>query len=286
MTRTPKATFDLFDTSNYKSSPRFLNRQTLHSTSSPKIEDDNSKQNLWGNAKPPTQSELEWLEQFGRYPDFNPLKGKLSRRVKLHIANLKQATRVVIYYHYLHRGRTMAQLPYWILIDDIPIGMLLFSLPRLSVPLNGIPPMNVLELARLWLSPDIQNHKLKDSGGNSHAVSVASCAVGKALKKVRQDWFGKYPHLPDILVVVSWADKEHHEGTIYKASNFVEEGTSGGTMHGNRQRPNGGRDQYNLDYAHVKSRYLYSFRRPLTDSQKKRILAERCRFHQLELFSD
>ncbi len=39
---------------------------------------------------------------------------KLRDRVGLRIANLKQATEVIVRNHYLHRGRTMAQLPYWI----------------------------------------------------------------------------------------------------------------------------------------------------------------------------
>ena len=278
----PRTTLDFLDSGDDKSRPRLLNGQTFHISMD--VTTQVKKQTFWGNAKPPTVSELSWIKDFGAYPNFNPSKGKLSRRVHLEIANLKQATQIIVYYHYLHRGRTMAQLPYWILIDDVPVGVLLFSLPRLSVPLDGIPPMNVLELARVWISPDVQQHTLIDSHGSSHAVSVASCAIGKALRRARQDWLRRYPNLPDIWVVVSWADTEHHEGIIYKAANFIAQGKSGGAMHGNRSRPNGGRDQYNLDYAHTKTRFIYKYAQPLTTAEKSRVLAENKKSPQMLLF--
>ena len=62
---------------------------------------------------------------------------KLRSRVSLEVANLKEATQVVVENHYLHRGRTMAQMPYWILLDDKRCGVLLFALPRLSVDFQG-----------------------------------------------------------------------------------------------------------------------------------------------------
>lgn len=80
---------------------------------------------------------------------------ELRDRVSLQIADLKEATRVIVEHHYLHPGRTMAQLPYWIPLDDERVGVILFSYPRLSRPINGFGPMNVLELARLWISPDL-----------------------------------------------------------------------------------------------------------------------------------
>ena len=227
----------------------------------------------WGNAKPPTQKELLWIKSFGRYPHFNPEPGKLSQRVSIKVADLKQATRIIIYFHYLHRGRTMAQLPYWVLVDDIAVGVILYSLPRLSVPIFGIPPMNVVELARMWLSPDVQGKIIKDSNGRSHASSIASCVVAQSLKRIQRDWYTKYPKLPDVLAVVSWADNVHHEGVIYKACNFMEKGKSGGSTHGNRARPNGGRDQLNLDYIHTKTAFLYPYSRRLSDSIKQKMNA-------------
>ncbi|HEX8139331.1 MAG TPA: hypothetical protein VF544_17345 [Pyrinomonadaceae bacterium] len=225
----------------------------------------------WGNAKSPTRKELLWIKSFGRYPDFDPAAGKLSKRVSLKIADLKQATRIIVYYHYLHRGRTMAQLPYWIFVDNVPVGVILYSFPRLSVPLFGIPPMNLLELARMWLSPDVQGRLIMDSEGNHHALSVASCAVAESLRRVQKDWYAKYPALPDVLAIISWADNVHHEGVIYRACNFEEKGQSGGSMHGNRNRPNGGRDQLNSDYVHTKTTFLYRFNGRLPQSAKQKI---------------
>lgn len=60
------------------------------------LEDSHNDEGLnWGNAKPPCKDELSWVKSFGRYLDFNPELGKLSERVSLEIANLKQATRII-----------------------------------------------------------------------------------------------------------------------------------------------------------------------------------------------
>ena len=241
----------------------------------------------WGNAKPPSPAEAVWIDSFGQYPSFDLTRGKISTRVSLKIADLKQATRIIVRYHYLHRGRTMAQLPYWVLVDEVPVGVILYSLPRLSVPLFGIPPMNLAELARMWLSPDVQGKTVEDSDGLSHSLSVASCSVAKSLARIQKDWYKKYPHLPDVFAVVSWADNVHHEGVIYRACNFEEMGQSGGSMHGNRRRPNGGRDQLNSDYEHPKTMFFYRFSGALTETQKHKIAAnQHIVGRQLRLFHD
>ncbi|GEM_PF-2149685 len=262
--RPPTSDFNALESEDDESSPWLLDSQALQDALLPSPV--HLRNRFWGNAKTPTRGELTWIESFGKYPKFDPTAGKLSKRVELEIADLRQATQIIVYYHYLHRGRTMAQLPYWVKLDSIRVGVLLFSLPRLSVPLDGIPPMNVLELARMWLSPDVQGRTVFDSQGIEHSVSVASCAVGKALERVRQDWDAKYPHMPDIRAIVSWADTVHHEGTIYKASNFAAMGSSGGGLHGSRRRPNGGRDQLNSDYANNKTRFLYLLRKDVPKS--------------------
>jgi hypothetical protein len=189
------------------------------------------------------------------------------------MADLKQATAVIVEKHYLHRGRTMAQLPYWILLDGERVGVLLFSLPRMSANFQGHGPMNLLELARMWVDPSVQGRTISDSDGNEHAFAVATCAVGKALRRARQDWHAKYSHLPPIEAVVSWADTVHHEGIIYKAANFTHIGTSGGSLHGNTYRRNGGHDQLHEDYKHLKLSFIYRYRRTLSDSQRRSALA-------------
>lgn len=183
----------------------------------------------------------------------------LRTRVHLEMADLKLATKVVVQHHYLHRGRTMAQLAFWIVMDRHRVGVMLFALPRLSVSFCGYPPMSLLELARLWLVPHVQNQVTVDSRGKQHASCVATCAVGQALRRCRKDWQTKYPHLPPILAVISWADMRRHDGTIYRAANFVEVGLSGGSLHGNTRRPTGGRDQLHSDYLHRKRAFLYKF---------------------------
>jgi hypothetical protein len=184
---------------------------------------------------------------------------RLRDRVELAIAPLKEATDLIVRNHYLHRGRTMAQLAYWIQIDDACVGVMLYAYPRLSVKFHGYAPMNLLELARLWINPAVQGGTVVDSNGQQHASAIATCAVGRSLRRIRADWQGKYPHLPKVLAVVSWADLERHEGTIYRASNFREVGKSGGRSHGGTERINGGRYYNHTDYSHSKATFLYNF---------------------------
>ena len=134
----------------------------------------------------------------------------------------------------------MAQLPYWICIDGKQIGVLLFSLPRISVPVDGVEPMKLLELARIWIHPSLQNLYFEDRNGKKHSLCIVSCAVGKSLKRVKKDWYMKYPTLPEIDAIISWSDDKLHKGTIYKASNFKMTGKSGGNTHGSGKRKDSG----------------------------------------------
>jgi hypothetical protein len=182
-------------------------------------------------------------------------------KIKLVPAVLKEATEVIVEHHYLHRGRTMGQIAYWIEVDGERSGVILFALPRMSVTFQGYHPMELIELARMWLSPSVQGAVITDRDGTPHSYSIASAAVGQALRRIRQDWNVKYPNLPLVKACVSWADLEHHEGTIYRASNFREiEGRSGGSLHGKAHRSNGGHDQAHEDYLHQKSAFLYEYR--------------------------
>jgi len=194
----------------------------------------------------------------------------LRQRVGLEIANLKEAPAVIVKNRYLHRGRTMAQMPYWITFDGNRCGVLLFALPRMSVPFHGHKPMALVELARMWLDPMVQGSRVMDRNGQEHSLSVATCAVGQSLRRIRNDWHGKYPHMPLISGCVSWADDVHHEGTIYRAANFREVGKSGGSLHGTANRRNGGRDQAHSDYLHPKTAFLYEWSRRVPASDLKR----------------
>jgi hypothetical protein len=191
----------------------------------------------------------------------------LKVRIGLEIANLQEATKVIVENHYLHRGRTMGQIAYWVTLDGQRCGVLLFALPRLSVNFRGHGPMNLIELARMWLHPQVQGLKVTDSKGVEHTFAVGTAAVGAALRRIRQDWHGKYPHLPLISACVSWADDVHHEGTIYRASNFKDVGKSGGSLHGTAKRKNGGRDKANADYIHPKSAFMFAYSKVLVERQ-------------------
>ena len=206
-------------------------------------------------------------ERLGLSPSGEP---RLASRICLVVANLREATEFIVRKHYLRRGRTMAQLPYWVTLDGDRAGVILYSYPRLSVEFHGHAPLRLLELARLWVDPNLQGLRVMDRLGREHSLAVASCAVGRSLRRIRGDWYGKYPHLPDVDAVVAWSDQVHHEGTIYRAANFRETGTSGGALHRATPRPNGGHDHLHADYVHVKTTFLYEFRRSLTKCERRR----------------
>ena len=221
---------------------------------------NSARTKFWKPYNIPDHMQLEWIESFGRLQKFDQLKGKLSKRLTLEIAPLKESNLVIIHHHYLHRSRTMSQLSYWIRIDEIPVGVLLYSLPRVNVPIDGIEPMKLLELARLWIHPSVQNLFYKDRNGKSHSLPVASCAMGKSLRRIKKDWEDKYPTLPEVDAIVSWSDDVRHKGTIYRSSNFKETGKSGGNLHGTgTKRKDGGYYRLNKDFRHIKTRFLYKF---------------------------
>ena len=132
-------------------------------------------------------------------------------------------------------------------------------MPRVNVPIDGIEPMKLLELARLWIHPSVQNLSYEDRNGKSHSLSVASCAMGKSLRRIKKDWYMKYPSLPEIDAIISWSDDKRHKWTIYKSSNFKVSGKSGGNSHGNGKRKDSGNYIPHKDFRHIKTRFLYKF---------------------------
>lgn len=197
--------------------------------------------------------------------------GRVRTRISIEPANLPEATKLIVENHYLRRGRTMAQLPYWVNLDGHRCGVILFALPRMSVrtaKFGGHSPMEMLELARMWIDPSFQGQVISDTSGRAHTLPIASMAVSRALAHVRQDWHGKYPHLPEPRAVVAWSDRTRHEGTVYRASNFVHVGTSGGVGHRNNVRLGGGRDQLRSDYLHLKDAFLFQFGASLSENQR------------------
>ncbi len=102
---------------------------------------NSARTKYWKPYTTPTDSEMEWIEKFGQLQNFDATNEKLSKRLTLEIADLKDSNLIIIHHHYLHRSRTMGQLPYWICIDKIRVGVISFSLPRVSNPVDGIEPM-------------------------------------------------------------------------------------------------------------------------------------------------
>ena len=223
------------------------------------VHKNSARTKFWSPYNIPDHTQLEWIENFGRLETFDPSKGKLSKRLTLKIADLKESNLIIIKHHYLHRSRTMSQLSYWICIDEIQVGVISYSLPRISNQVDGIEPMNLLELARLWIHPSVQNLNYEDRNGKSHSLSIASCAMGKSIKRVKTDWYMKYPNLPKIDAIISWSDDKRHKGTIYKSSNFKVTGKSGGNSHGNGKRKDSGNYLPHKDFKNVKTRFLYKF---------------------------
>ena len=223
------------------------------------VHKNSARTKFWSPYNIPDHMQLEWIENFGQLESFDPSKGKLSKRLTLKIADLKESNLIIIKHHYLHRSRTMSQLSYWICIDEIQVGVISYSLPRISNQVDGIEPMNLLELARLWIHPSVQNLNYEDRNGKSHSLSIASCAMGKSIKRVKTDWYMKYPNLPKIDAIISWSDDKRHKGTIYKSSNFKVTGKSGGNSHGNGKRKDSGNYLPHKDFKNVKTRFLYRF---------------------------
>lgn len=190
----------------------------------------------------------------------------LRQRVALSPAVLKDATSYIVENHYLHRGRRLAQVPYWVNLDGERIGVVLFALPRLSVTYRGYHPMELLELARLWIEPGAQGRTVTGSDGSTHSLGVAGCAVAHALRRIRGDWMTKYPHLPHPRACVAWADVSLHTGTIYRATNFRHVGFGGGRPPGTWRRPNGGVHLQHADYLGKKAAYLYTWDSPVVSA--------------------
>ena len=186
-------------------------------------------------------------------------------------AQLADLNAYVTQRHYLHSGRTMAQVGYWIMLDPpvllpgasaqkaplgerwtlngAPIaGAILYAYPRVSKRLYGFHPMEVLELARVYLEPGPDGRNPK---------GLASRAVGASLRVVVRDWVEAYPELPEPRAIVSWADSVRHTGTIYEALGFVKLGLTRG---GAKRTRKGGPER--ADLVTPKMAYILPIRPP------------------------
>lgn len=149
--------------------------------------------------------------------------------------------------HYLHRWPDPRSLPFAYALavngqvyaaDGRLNGIVVFKKPqhhqqRGLFGYKGLPTSwQVLDLARVWVHPDLQ-HKQP----NGHAGNVFSQMVGLLLRPrghdrlsiVQRDWIRHHPpRFPNepyhIEVVISYCDLEHHDGAAYRASGFTWNG--------------------------------------------------------------
>lgn len=133
-------------------------------------------------------------------------------------------------YHYMHRWPDPRSLPFGyalqvdgenLMPDGRLCGLVVMKKPQhhRQQGLFGYPPLptswQVLDLARVWIHPDLQQPGL----------NVFSQMVGRALRRVQWDWLEHhppvFPMLPyHITLIISYCELAHHDGTAYRASGF------------------------------------------------------------------
>jgi hypothetical protein len=170
----------------------------------------------------------------------------LRQRVQVEIITTAQARYMLEAFHYLHRARVGRQINYAVLIDGVVDGVITYAYPMMSVPLLGVPSDELIEFARLFLQHNVPHS--------------ATCAIGKTLRRVQDDWTRMFPDAPVPRLVVSWSDTVYHKGTIYKAANFEwVKRTKGDNRKALRNSPTSKRGQrkHPSDYAHDKDCWVY-----------------------------
>jgi len=123
---------------------------------------------------------------------------------------------ILLKYHYLKdisKG-FKSGFNYGLFKENDCVGVIIFTgfpVPELSKGMLGLERSDqsgLFELSRLCLVPDIQQIE----------HNLASWFVSKAIKMLRKD--------TNVRVILSYADSEYHQGTIYKACNFDYYGLS------------------------------------------------------------
>ena len=115
-------------------------------------------------------------------------------------------------WHYSHSTNGVQQTQCFAMFDDMRmIGAMIYALPSMkstAAKYNPDNPLRCWELRRLCCIDDTP-------------TNTESYFIGQTLRWIKQN--------TDVEVVVSYSDLEQgHEGVIYKASNFIQIGQSGG----------------------------------------------------------
>ena len=135
--------------------------------------------------------------------------------------------------HYLRRWPDPRSLPFAYRLDcdgrssdGGPWGLCVFKKPQhhRQAGLFGYPGLptawQVLDLARVWVHPDLQR-KLS----NGHSLCAFSRMLSLCLHRLQADWLQHHPPVfPQqpyhIALIISYCQLDHHDGTGYRASNF------------------------------------------------------------------
>lgn len=137
-------------------------------------------------------------------------------------------------YHYMHRWPDPRSLPfgYALTVDGESLmpdgrlcGLVVMKKPQhhRQHDLFGSWPLptswQVLDLARVWIHPDLQQTGL----------NVFSQTVSRVLRHVQWDWLEHHPPVfPSqpyhITLIISYCELAHHDGTAYRASGFARWG--------------------------------------------------------------
>ena len=138
--------------------------------------------------------------------------------------------------HYLHRYPDPRSLPFAYMLDvdgnlhrpDGRLnGFIVMKKPQHHRQKDlfgyaGLPTAwQVLDMARVWVHPDLQQPGL----------NIFSQMVSKVIKRVQWDWLEHHPpRFPDlpyhIELVISYADLKFHSGAAYRACSFTHLGTN------------------------------------------------------------
>lgn len=186
----------------------------------------------------------------------------LRDRIELITAGRKWLNDQAEKYHYMHRRIHDRACPFgWRIVfdgkhsmpDGKPCGFIIFAsihYTRLRDVFGypGLPTKwQVLSLARLWLHDDLP-------------PMSETCVIAQAHKLVQRRWLEVHPprFLDEpyhILKIISYADNEHHKGTIYEAANYKMDGVTTSAKRHKNTRGIG------MD-GHKLTRYVYTLPEP------------------------
>ena len=122
----------------------------------------------------------------------------------------KQAAEILLKYHYLkdESNGFKSGFNYGLFMGDEFVGVIIytgFPVPELAKGCFGLgrnEQDGLLELSRLCLTPEVQ----------AEEHNLASWFVSRSIRMLRKD--------TRVRAILSYADDNHHKGTVYRACNF------------------------------------------------------------------